>query len=224
MLFSRDLKEQGGDVPSPDNLPPDVIVSPDTRRADRIPPGQSRTRKWPVLDAAGPPRIDLAKWRLRVAGLVAQPLEWSWDEFQRLPRVRVFADFHCVTRWSRLGNVWEGVSVHELLRQAGDPLPNARFVVACGYDFGWTTNMPLDDFLAEDSLIALTHDGEPLSAEHGGPARLIVPRLYAWKSAKWLAGIELIEQDHAGFWERNGYHMHGDPWKEERFGWGSDVA
>jgi DMSO/TMAO reductase YedYZ molybdopterin-dependent catalytic subunit len=133
--------------------------------------------------------------------------------------VKVFADFHCVTHWSRLDNIWEGVSTRELLARAGGALPNARFVMAHGYDHGWTTNLPLDDFLAEDALVAISHDGEPLTLEHGGPARLIVPQLYAWKSAKWLAGIELIERDRPGFWERNGYHMHGDPWKEQRYGW-----
>lgn len=195
-----------------------VIVSLDTRRADRIPPGQSRTGKWPVLDASGPPRIDLGKWQLRVGGLVARPASWSWEEFLALPRVKVFADFHCVTRWSRLGNMWEGVSVRELVNRAGGLKPGALFVMAHGYDQGWTTNLPIEDFLAEDALVAISHDGEPLEIEHGGPARLIVPRLYAWKSAKWLAAIEFLDHDRAGFWERNGYHMHGDPWKEERFG------
>ena len=218
-MFDHDPKEQGKEIPSPENLPAGVIVSPDTRRGDRVPPGQSRTRKWPVLDAGGPPRIDLNRWRFRLDGLVAEPREWNWDEFQKLPRVKVFADFHCVTRWSRLGNLWEGVAVRELLRMAGGPLPTAKFVLASGYDFGWTTNMPLEDVLTDDALVALTHDGEPISTEHGGPARLIVPQLYAWKSAKWVKGIELLEQDRAGFWERNGYHMHGDPWTEERFGW-----
>jgi DMSO/TMAO reductase YedYZ molybdopterin-dependent catalytic subunit len=218
-VFERDLKEQGKEIPSPEDLPADVIVSPDTRRQDRVPPGQSRTKKWPVLDAGGPPRIDLERWQFQVDGLVAQPRGWSWDEFRQLPRVKVFADFHCVTRWSRLGNLWEGVSVKELLRRAGGLLPNARFVLAYGYDFGWTTNLPVEDFLVDDALVALTHDGEPISAEHGGPARLIVPQLYAWKSAKWVKGVELLEQDRAGFWERNGYHMHGNPWTEERFGW-----
>ncbi len=160
-----------------------------------------------------------SEWRFRLFGLVAQPAEWNWEEFQKLPRVKVFADFHCVTRWSRLGNVWEGVSTRELLNRAGGPLPAARYVLVHGYDQGWTTNLPLDDFMAEDALVAVTHDGEPLAAEHGGPARLIVPRLYAWKSAKWVAGVELLERDKAGFWERNGYHMHGDPWTEERYGW-----
>jgi DMSO/TMAO reductase YedYZ molybdopterin-dependent catalytic subunit len=206
-------------VSLPQGLDSDVIVSPDALRPNRIPPGQSVTEKWPVLDAGGPPVIDLNRWRLRIGGLVAQPREWTWEEFLELPRVKVYADFHCVTRWSRLGNLWEGVSTRELLERAGGALPQARFVMAYGYDFGWTTNLPLEDFLAEDALVAIFHDGEPLSLEHGAPARLVVPRLYAWKSAKWLAGIELMEHDRPGFWERNGYHMHGDPWKEERFGW-----
>jgi len=218
-VFGADrAKTQGKEVPGADALPPDVIVSPDTRRAERVPPGQSRTLKWPVLDASGPPAIDAERWRLRLGGLVNQPAEWSWADFQKLPRAKVFADFHCVTRWSRLGNLWEGVSTRELIARAGGARPEAHFVVAYGYDRGWTTNLPLDHFLAEDALIAILHDGEPISLEHGGPARLIVPRLYAWKSAKWLAGLELLDKDRPGFWEANGYHMRGDPWLEERFG------
>jgi len=218
-MFQMDQsKTQAKEVARPEGLPPDVIVSPDALRAERVPPGQSRTQKWPVLDAAGPPDIGTEKWKLRLFGNVAQPVEWTWEEFQRLPRVKVFADFHCVTRWSRLGNLWEGVSTRELLAMAGGATPEAHFVLAHGYDGAWTTNLPLADFLAEDALVAFLHDGEPISLEHGGPARLIIPRLYAWKSAKWLAGLELLPQDHAGFWERNGYHMRGDPWKEERYG------
>jgi DMSO/TMAO reductase YedYZ molybdopterin-dependent catalytic subunit len=218
MFGMEQSKTQGEEVPSPEGLPPDVVISPDTRRDKRVPPGQSRTRQWPVLDASGPPVIDLAKWRFRVAGLVGTGAEWSWEEFQKLPRVRVFADFHCVTRWSRLGNLWEGVPTRELLRLAGDAAPQARYVMAYGYDRGWRTNLPLEHFLAEDALVATLHDGAPISAEHGGPARLIVPRLYAWKSAKWVTGVELLKEDYPGFWEANGYHMRGDPWKEERFG------
>ncbi len=211
-------KAQAESVIEPEGLAPDVVISPDTRRTNRIPPGQSRTAKWPVLDASGPPRIDLATWRFALRGLVAQPTSWDWEEFQRLPRFKVFADFHCVTRWSRLGNLWEGVSTRELVERAGGLRPNAHYVLVYGYDGGWTTNLPLEDFLAEDALVALLHDGEPLAEEHGGPARLVVPQLYAWKSAKWVAGVEILEKDRAGFWEKNGYHMHGDPWKEERFG------
>jgi DMSO/TMAO reductase YedYZ molybdopterin-dependent catalytic subunit len=213
-----DTKNQGEGIPTAKGLATDVIVSPDALRERRIPPGQSRTRKWPVLDASGSPEIDLANWRFRLAGLVNTAKEWCMKEFLELPRRRVFADFHCVTRWSRLGNLWEGVTTRELVRLAGGARPEACFVMVHGYDRGWTTNLPLEDFLAEDSLVAILHDGEPLPVEHGGPARLIVPRLYAWKSAKWVAGAELLSQDKPGFWEANGYHMRGDPWQEERFG------
>jgi DMSO/TMAO reductase YedYZ molybdopterin-dependent catalytic subunit len=218
-MFAMDQsKTQQERILSPNEAGPGVIVSPDTRRTNRIPPGQSRTLKWPILDANGTPPISLERWRFSIGGWVAHPAEWNWQEFQSLERVRVFADFHCVTQWSRLGNVWEGVSTRKLVELAGDVLPEAQYVVARGYDAGFTTNLPLSDFLAEDALVAFLHDGQPLTAEHGGPARLIVPQLYAWKSAKWIAGVELVERDKAGFWERNGYHMHGNPWKEERFG------
>jgi DMSO/TMAO reductase YedYZ molybdopterin-dependent catalytic subunit len=212
-------KEQPNEIPAPASAPPGSIVSPDTIRPQRIPPGQSRTRKWPVLDAGGPPHLDLDRWRLRIRGMVGDSVAWNWREFNELPRVRVFADFHCVTRWSRLGNIWEGVSTREIMARAGDARPGASFVLVHGYDDGFTTNVPLADFLAEDALIATMHDGEPLSLEHGGPARLIVPRLYAWKSAKWVESIEVLQRDEAGFWESNGYHMRGDPWKEQRHGW-----
>jgi len=210
-------KLQGDAAPTAEGLPPDVIVSPDTRRGERLPPGQSRTRKWPILDASGPPRIDLAAWRFEIRGQTAQTASWNWEEFLALPRTRVFADFHCVTRWSRLGNLWEGVSTRELVARAGGALPDARYVMVHGYDNGYTTNLPIADFLSEDALVALFHDGEAITAEHGGPARLIVPKLYAWKSAKWVAGVELLRADRAGFWEDNGYHMRGDPWTQERF-------
>jgi DMSO/TMAO reductase YedYZ molybdopterin-dependent catalytic subunit len=219
-MFAMDQnKTQEERVRAPEEVGGGVIASPDTRRANRVPPGQSRTRKWPILDASGAPEIALERWKFSIGGLVAQPREWSWDEFQKLERVKVFADFHCVTHWSRLGNTWEGVATRELLKLAGGALPGAEYVLARGYDDGFTTNLSLEDFLAEDALVAFLHDGEALTEEHGGPARLIVPRLYAWKSAKWIAGVELRDRDKAGFWERNGYHMHGDPWKEERFGW-----
>lgn len=212
-------KLQSDPIPLPDTQEPGVVISPDTRRAQRIPPGQSRTRKWPVLDAAGAPPIDIGHWQLHLEGLVERPVSLTWDEFRQLPQSRVFSDFHCVTRWSRLGNLWQGVSTRTLAHLAGAIAPQARYVLVRGYDYGWTTNLPLEAFLAEDALIATHHDGEPLSAEHGGPARLIVPSLYAWKSAKWIQAIEFLEHDCAGFWERNGYHMNGDPWREERFGY-----
>jgi DMSO/TMAO reductase YedYZ molybdopterin-dependent catalytic subunit len=210
-------KYQEGDPLAPAMVPPGTIVSPDTLRADRLPPGQARTRKWPVLHYGAVPSVSTDRWRLEVRGLVERPLSLNWDEFQALPRVKVFADFHCVTRWSRLGNFWEGVAVAELLRRSGVQ-PNARFVTVHGFDSGWTTNLPFVDFAADDALFADRHDGEPLTADHGGPVRLIVPRLYAWKSAKWVRAVELTSEDNPGYWERAGYHNHGDPWTEERYG------
>lgn len=216
MFSSPDPKYQTGEPASPHDLPPSVIISPDTLREQRIPPGQSRTRKWPVLDAHGTPVVDHQKWTLTVFGAVRQKTTWTLSEFQSLPRVQVFSDFHCVTRWSRLGNLWEGVSVRTVL-EAAQPLPEAKFVILHAADYGWTTNLPLEEFLASDALLADTHDGTLLDPDHGGPVRAIVPRLYAWKSAKWLVGIELSPVDRPGFWERGGYHDHGDPWTEERF-------
>jgi DMSO/TMAO reductase YedYZ molybdopterin-dependent catalytic subunit len=169
-----------------------------------------------VLDAFGTPRFDRAEWRLQIFGLVERPLTLTLADFQSLPRVQVFGDFHCVTRWSRLGNLWEGVSTRELLSHAG-VRSEASFVVCHGYDRGWTTNLPLADLLAEDALCADTHDGQPIAPDHGGPVRGIVPQLYAWKSAKWICGIELLADDQPGYWEVNGYHLRGDPWTEQRY-------
>ena len=209
-------KYQMGDPRPVDQLHGDIIISPDTRRPNRLPPGQSRTRKWPVLQAGGIPNILPDQWQLEVVGLVERPAVFTWEEFRGLPRSRVYSDFHCVTRWSRLDNVWEGVLTGRLLDRVGIQ-PDAKYVILSGYDEGWTTNLPLSDFLAEDALLADTHDGHALSADHGGPVRAIVPRLYAWKSAKWLCRVELSHVDKPGYWERCGYHNHGDPWIEERF-------
>ncbi|HYN86825.1 MAG TPA: sulfite oxidase-like oxidoreductase [Pyrinomonadaceae bacterium] len=198
--------------PRPDDVEDDgVIISPDTRRDERVPQGQTRTRKWPVLDAHGTPDVDLATWQFEASGLVERPVRWSLDEFMQLPPVKVFADFHCVTRWSRLGNTWGGVSARALAEFVGLK-PEARFVVAEAYDYGWTTNLPIEYFLKEDSLFAWSHDGQPIPPEHGGPVRLIVPQLYAWKSAKWVKGVRFLAEDRAGFWEEGGYHMRGNPW------------
>lgn len=216
MFSHEDPKYQTGDPPRPEDISADLIISPDTRRENRIPPGQSRTRKWPVLDAFGPPLVDLANWQLKIFGLVEKPLTLTLDHFKALPRVKVFSDFHCVTKWSRLGNVWEGVATRELLDLVGVK-PEAKFIVCHGYDNDWTTNLPLSDFLQEDCLLADIHDGEPITLEHGGPVRGLVPQLYAWKSAKWISALELVELDRAGYWEEGGYHMHGNPWTEERF-------
>jgi len=219
MVKGENLKQeqQGETIPGPDALPDDVVVSPDTRRKERLPPNQSRTKKWPVLDAHGAPSISKEDWKLEISGLVRSPLSFDWKAFRELPSVKVFADMHCVTQWSRLGNLWEGVSTRKIVDRAG-PLENARFVVVHGYDRGFTTNLPLEAILCEDALLAVTHDGEPISLEHGGPVRLVVPQLYAWKSTKWIRKLELVAEDRAGFWEEAGYHMLGDPWKEQRFG------
>lgn len=215
----QDPKYQPGDPPTADDLPsPDsVIVSPDTQRAERVPPGQTRTRKWPVLDAHGTPELPSeSAWQLRIFGEVDAPRTFSLAEFRQLPRVEVFGDFHCVTTWSRLGNLWEGVSASHLLSLCR-VRPVAKYVILHAYDNHWTTNLPLSDFLAPDVLLADRHDGQPLAPEHGWPVRAMAPQLYAWKSAKWLCGIELSAADRRGYWERLGYHDHGDPWTEERF-------
>ncbi len=197
-----------------------AIVSPDTRRSERIPPGQVETRQWPVLHWGGVPRIELGRWRLRIDGLVEQPWECDWPTFQTLPRVRVFCDIHCVTTWSRLDNLFEGPSTREVLSRV-KVRPEARFVVLHAYEGSggpWSTNLPLDAFIDDDCLFAVVHNREALTPHHGGPCRIVVPKLYFWKSAKWIRRVELTDKDRPGFWERNGYHMHGDPWKEERYG------
>jgi DMSO/TMAO reductase YedYZ molybdopterin-dependent catalytic subunit len=223
-LFNDPFYQKGAPRQPEEVGEPEVIISPDTRRENRVPPGQTRTRKWPVLDAHGAPEIDLATWTFDVSGMVEHPQQWSLDEFMQLPAVKVYADFHCVTRWSRLDNVWGGVSTRELARIVGVK-PEAKFVLAFGYDYGWTTNIAIEYFLAEDSLLAWSHDGQPIPLEHGGPVRLIVPQLYAWKSAKWIKGVRLLAEDEPGFWEQGGYHMRGRPWNGrdgERFRWQGD--
>ena len=182
---------------------------------ERLPVGQYLTKKWPVLSYEPTPKFDPAKYRFKVSGAVAEPFELTWDELQALPRVQLTTDFHCVTTWSRYDNAWEGVHIREILQRA-KPLPEAKFVMAHSFT-GYTTNMPLADLDDDDVIIAFTHDGEPLAPEHGGPVRLIVPKLYAYKSAKWLSGLEFMEKDRPGFWEVRGYHNHADPWQEERY-------
>ena len=210
-------KYQSGEPRPLHELESDIIISPDTRREQRIPPGQSRTRKWPVLHAGGVPIISPNEWTLEIKGMVEKPQTYNWESFLALPQVKVHADFHCVTQWSRLDNIWEGISTRELLQRA-EVQPAAKFVILHGYDDGWTTNLPLDRFLAEDALLAYLHEGELLSSDHGGPVRAMIPQLYAWKSAKWIKAIELVADDQPGYWERGGYHNHGDPWTEQRFG------
>lgn len=219
---SKEEFYQEGEAPAPHQQAVDVIISPDTRRDERVPPGQTRTKKWPVLDAYGAPDIDLDRWEFTAGGLISKPLKLSLKEFMALPAVRVFADFHCVTRWSRLGNVWTGLSTRVLADMLGID-PKAKYVSIGAYDYGWTTNVPLENFLQEDALFAWLHDGKPITLEHGGPVRLIIPQLYAWKSAKWVNSITLLEHDKAGYWEEGGYHMRGNPWvgrDGERYRWG----
>lgn len=182
---------------------------------DRVPPGQYVTNKWPVLTYGETPDVRFEDWSFRVSGLVAAEAILTWEQLQALPRARITADFHCVTRFSTLDNAWEGVATRELLRLVQVD-PEASHVLVRCYG-GYTTNLPLEDFLSEHALLADRHNGEPLPVDHGGPVRLVVPHLYAWKSAKWVHGIELLSEDRRGFWEENGYHTYGDPWKEQRF-------
>jgi len=194
------------------------IISPDVHREERIPPRQALARKWPVLHYGAIPKFDRERWTFHVFGLVDKPWQYGYDEFLALPPTHVHADMHCVTRWSTLDNHWEGVSTRDVLKNVA-VLPEAKFVmVHC--EFGFTTNLPLDDFLGEDCLFAWRHNGHDLTADHGYPLRLVIPRLYAWKSAKWVRGIEFMRDDRPGFWEQfdhGGYHMRGDPWTESRF-------
>ncbi len=185
------------------------------RAAGRLPAGQSLTLKWPVLHSGTVPRFDARAWDFRIFGLVEEPVRFTWEEFSRLPQSEVLADFHCVTRWSRFDNRWAGVATSEVLGRAR-LRPDARFALVHA-EQGFTANLPLEDLLRPTSLFALRHDGEALSAEHGYPLRLVVPHLYAWKSVKWVRGVELLDKDAAGFWERNGYHMYGDPFREQRY-------
>jgi DMSO/TMAO reductase YedYZ molybdopterin-dependent catalytic subunit len=186
-------------------------------KAARVPPGQYLTEKWPVLHYGPVPRFDPRTWDFRVFGKVLNEVKLNWEEFQKLLQTAVTADMHCVTTWSRLDQRWEGIPFSKIVELA-KPLPEVKFVIAHS-EHGFTANVPIEFTQRDDCLIALRANGEPLTAEHGSPARLVVPRLYAWKSAKWLRGIEFSAIDKPGFWERNGYHNRGDPWKEERY-WG----
>ena len=185
--------------------------------AERVPPGQYLTEKWPVLHYGTVPRFEPKTWDFRVFGKVDSELKMNWEEFQKLDQTLVQADMHCVTTWSRLDQKWEGIPFAKIVELAG-PTSDAHFVIAHS-EYGFTANIPIEFCLRDDCLIALRANGEPLTPEHGSPIRLVVPRLYAWKSAKWLRGIEFSEHDKPGFWERNGYNNRGDPWKEERY-WG----
>lgn len=180
-----------------------------------VPPGQFVTDKFPVLTFGSTPQVDVSTWRLRVYGLVEEEVTLDWERLTRLKAATVRSPFHCVTQWSRLDNVWEGVAFSELMRLV-KAKPEATHVMVHCYG-GYTTNLSLDVLMDEDVLLAYRHDGAPLEAEHGGPVRLVVPKRYGWKSAKWVSGLELTAEDAPGFWEARGYHMNGDPRQEERF-------
>lgn len=182
---------------------------------DRLPPGQKVVENWPVLSYGGTPRIDTKDWKLRLFGLVEKDAEFDWPQFNALPQTDVHCDVHCVTSWSRMDNDWQGVRFTDLLSQVALK-PEATAIIAHCYG-GYTTNLLLSDVTREEVLVATRHSGKEIPAEHGGPARLMVPHLYFWKSAKWVSGIEFIEKDRPGFWEQYGYHLRGDPWKEERY-------
>lgn len=181
----------------------------------RVPPGQYVTEKWPVLHYGSVPKVDVAKWDFRVWGEVESPIRFIWDEFKLMPRKKVHTDVHCVTRWSRLDMDFEGVPIQHILELA-QLKPTAHFVLTHA-EQGYTANLPLEVLDDEDVLLADIADGQPLTPEHGYPLRLVVPKRYFWKSAKWIRGLEFLPQDRLGFWERYGYNNNADPWKEERF-------
>ena len=185
------------------------------KEAGRLPPGQSLTLKWPVLHYGSVPRFDPEIWDFSVYGLVENELRLRWGEFNALPKIERTSDFHCVTRWSRFDNHWNGVSVQEILRRA-KPKPGAAFVLVHA-EQGYTANVPLADLDRPEVLLATHHDGQPLPLDHGYPLRLVIPHLYAWKSVKWVRSFEILDHDVPGFWEQNGYNMYGDPWKEQRY-------
>ena len=207
--FFRGSSEPAADIP-------DVTPRPPELREPRLPPAQRLTEKWPVLHYMEPRPYDMTKWDFRVTGLVEEDVRWTWDEFTSLPQVEITSDIHCVTHWSRYDNLWRGIHVREILSRV-KPLPEAQFVMVHA-DPNYTANLALSELDQDDVLFAFDHDGAPLTHEHGGPLRLVLPSLYFWKSAKWVRGLEFMDHEEPGFWERAGYHVRGDPWLEERFG------
>jgi DMSO/TMAO reductase YedYZ molybdopterin-dependent catalytic subunit len=187
----------------------------DPATAARLPPGQTLTRKWPVLTHGSTPVADLRRWTFRCFGRVEEEVTWTWAEFARLPRVRITSDVHCVTRWSKLDNEWEGVSVREIMSRVR-LRPEVRYVMVHA-DPDYTTNLALEDLVDDDVLLAFRHNGRDLEPDHGYPCRLVVPKRYFWKSAKWLRGLQFLANDRPGFWERYGYHNDADPWLEQRY-------
>lgn len=183
----------------------------------RVPPGQYLTERFPVLHAGVVPDVDLDTWDFTIGGDVAAERAWSWEEFVAMPTAELVTDIHCVTKWSKLDTAWEGVPVRDVWAQI-EPDEGSTHVLVHAYH-GFAANLPIDDFLRDENLFAHTYHGAPLELEHGYPLRLVVPHLYFWKSVKWVRGFTVLSEDRPGFWERNGYHMYGDPWREQRF-WG----
>jgi DMSO/TMAO reductase YedYZ molybdopterin-dependent catalytic subunit len=179
-----------------------------------VPPGQVVTKVFPVLSASNDPEIDIKKFRFRVYGKVEKPYELTWDELMKMPRIKRIEDIHCVTRWSRLGDEWEGISLKAVLEKAK---PKGKYVMEWASSVGYSTNIPIENAMSENAMLAFNFNGKPLESKHGGPLRAVIPELYFWKSAKWIDGIEVMEENKPGFWEKRGYNMHGDPWKEERY-------
>jgi DMSO/TMAO reductase YedYZ molybdopterin-dependent catalytic subunit len=188
---------------------------PTDETARRLPPGQYRTEDFPVLAKGPTPHVDIASWKFTIADGPRPLVQWSWAEFMALPRTTVQSDIHCVTKWSKFDTRWEGVSIDDLFAAANIAPPTA-YLLALSYD-GYDTNLPVADLVGGKAMIATHFAGEPIEAEHGGPARLLVPHLYFWKSAKWVSGLQLLDHDEPGFWEQNGYHDRGDPWLEQRY-------
>ena len=183
----------------------------------RLPPGQYETRDFPVLSAGPTPRTALARWDFSIRGADGRVVRWNWDEFNALPRTKLTTDIHCVTKWSKFGTNWEGISIDTLLGEiVSKGIEPAPYTMAL-CDGGYTTNVPLADLTGGKAMVAFIYDGAPLDPEHGGPARLLVPHLYFWKSAKWVRELRFMEFDQPGFWESVGYHMYGDPWREQRY-------
>ena len=195
----------------------DLFKQNDTDKTDnsRVPPGQHLTKTFPVLHYGQVPKVNLDNWDFRIWGLVKSPVTLNYEEFLALPKKEQICDIHCVTTWSKLDTAWEGIPFKEVMKLI-DPLPEAKYVMVHA-EKGFTTNLALSDLMDDDVLFAYKYNGGNLTSEHGWPLRLVLPKLYFWKSAKWVRGLEFMDHDEPGFWEQNGYHMHGDPWTEERY-------
>ncbi len=188
---------------------------PSDEIGNRLPPGQYLTEDFPVLSAGPTPHVKIENWSFTIKNGIRPVAKWNWDEFQKLPHVKLTRDIHCVTKWSKFNTAWSGVMIDDILAEAGIEAPTA-FTLAHSYD-GYTTNVPTADLIGGKAMVATHYEGLPITPDHGGPARLLVPHLYFWKSAKWITGLQFTSRDEAGFWELRGYHMYGDPWREQRF-------